>query len=70
MSLNLGFISGLKGIDLASYVPSCYASDPLAIVLNILAMRRAPRRIIVIDQERRVRGLITALRISGDSLQP
>ncbi|MEM4970206.1 MAG: CBS domain-containing protein [Sulfolobales archaeon] len=63
MSRDLGFISGLKAFDVASDVPTCYVNDPLAIALNILAMKRAPRRIILIDQGRRVRGVITALRI-------
>ncbi|HWQ17016.1 MAG: CBS domain-containing protein [Sulfolobales archaeon] len=56
-------IKDLKAVDVLIDVPSCYVDDPLAIALDILAAKRSPRRIVIIDRERRVRGVITSLRI-------
>jgi len=56
-------IKDLKAVDVLVDVPSCYVDDPLAIALDILAAKRSPRRIVIIDRERKVRGVITSLRI-------
>jgi len=59
----LDLVRGLRAADIASQVPTCFVGDQLAVALEILAMRRAPRRIVLIDRGRRVRGVITALRV-------